>query len=64
MIFLMFPRHLLFSRILGLIQIELWRATLWPVILEGASDEERSLFLTVLQHGVVLIDGQEDVHES
>ena len=29
-------------------------------ILEGASDEERSLFLTVLQHGVVFIDGQED----
>lgn len=29
-------------------------------ILEGASEEERALFLTVLQHGVVIIDGQED----
>ncbi|KJA27032.1 hypothetical protein HYPSUDRAFT_198334 [Hypholoma sublateritium FD-334 SS-4] len=29
-------------------------------ILEGASPEEKSLFLTVLQHGVVQIDGRDD----
>ncbi|KAF8966229.1 hypothetical protein BDZ97DRAFT_2074195 [Flammula alnicola] len=33
-------------------------------ILEGASDEEMALFLTVLHHGVVMIDGKEDLTQD
>ena len=33
-------------------------------ILDGASEEEKALFLTVLLHGVVMIDGKEDLTQD